>query len=197
MTVLVGQAGTGKGVVLAAAAQAWKQEGYRVLGTAVAGATAERLGADAKLDRTHTTDSLTAKAQHGSERLDAKTVVVMDEAGMADTHRLANLTDLTAKHGAKLVLVGDSAQLSPIGAGGMFAALKEKTPAAELREVHRARHEWERAAWAQVRAGEAERALASYQAHDRLHIADTRQQAAERMVADWTKRAWRPQRAAP
>ena len=53
--------------------------------------------------------------------------------------------------------------------------------------MHRAQHEWERDAWAQLRDGDAERALAAYQAHDRLHIADTREQAAERMVDDWDR----------
>ena len=42
--MLVGQAGTGKGVVIGTAASAWRREGYEVIGTAVAGATAERLG---------------------------------------------------------------------------------------------------------------------------------------------------------
>ncbi len=187
ITVLVGHAGTGKGVVLTAASEAWRSEGYRVVGTAIAGATAERLAADAHLERSLTTDGLIAKVEHGSERLDSKTVVVMDETGMADTRRLSHLAELTAEHESKLVLVGDSAQLSPIGAGGMFTELKEKVPSAELTEVHRARNEWERHAWAQVRDGNAERALAAYQARDRLHIADTRQQAAERMAADWNK----------
>jgi conjugative relaxase-like TrwC/TraI family protein len=80
MTVLEGQAGTGKGVVLAAASQAWREEGYTVVGTAVAGATAERLGADARLERSVTTDGLINGVERGRERLDAKTVVVMDEA---------------------------------------------------------------------------------------------------------------------
>jgi ATP-dependent exoDNAse (exonuclease V) alpha subunit len=44
-TVLVGQAGTGKGVVLRTAASAWQRESYEVIGTAVAGATARRLQA--------------------------------------------------------------------------------------------------------------------------------------------------------
>ena len=44
----------------------------------------------------------------------------------------------------------------------------------------------------QVRAGEAQRALATYQAHDRLHIADTREQAAEQMVATGTAHGSRP-----
>ena len=187
VSVLVGQAGTGKGVVLAAASEAWREEGYSVIGTAIAGATAERLGADARLERSFTTDALIGKAERGSEKIDSKTVVVMDEAGMADTRRLSRLAELAGQRRSKLVLVGDSAQLSPIGAGGLFAELKDKVPSAELTEVRRAQNEWERQAWAQVREGQSERALAAYQAHDRLHITDTREQAAERMVSDWNK----------
>jgi conjugative relaxase-like TrwC/TraI family protein len=183
--VLVGQAGTGKGVVISAATQAWQREGYQVIGTAVAGATAERLGADANLARSMTTDRLLGQADRGEINLNASTVVVMDEAGMADTNRLARLTELTARGESKLLLVGDQAQLSPIGAGGLFAAIQEHAPTAQLSEVHRAQHEWERQAWAQVREGESQRALASYQAHDRLHITDSREDAAQRMVSDW------------
>lgn len=187
VSVLVGQSGTGKGVVIRAAAGAWQREGYEVIGTAVAGATAERLGADAKLGRSLTTDALLARVDSGGLRVDAHTVVVMDEAGMADTARLAKLSELTARSQSKLVLVGDQAQLSPIGAGGMFAELQERVPTAELTEVRRANHEWEREAWKQVRAGEAPRALVSYQSHGRLHIYDTREQAAQRMVGDWDR----------
>ena len=182
---MVGQAGTGKGVVIRAAAAAWQREGYEVIGTAVAGATAERLGADAKLERSVTTDALIARVENGAISLDAHTVVVMDEAGMADTHRLSTLMEISARQQSKFVLVGDQAQLPAIGAGGMFATLQEQVPTAEVTEIHRATHAWEREAWKQVRAGEADRALASYRAHDRLHISDTREQAAERMVADW------------
>jgi conjugative relaxase-like TrwC/TraI family protein len=187
ITVLVGQAGTGKGVVLSAATDAWRQEGYRVIGTAIAGATAQRLQADANLNRVATTDSLIARAKNGSLTLNQNTVVVMDEAGMADTNRLADLAELTAGAQSKLVLVGDSAQLSPIGAGGLFKELEHNAPNAELIEVHRAQHQWEREAWAQVRGGQAATALAAYQAHDRLHITETREQAAQQIVVAWDK----------
>jgi conjugative relaxase-like TrwC/TraI family protein len=185
VSVLVGEAGTGKGVVVSAAARAWQREGYEVIGTAVAGATAKRLGADAALQQSVTTDALIARTQSGSVHLGPKTVVVMDEAGMADTNRLAALTELTARQQSKLVLVGDQAQLPSIGAGGMFAELQKHVPTATVSEVHRARHEWERDAWGQIRDGNSHRALAAYQAHDRLHITDTRDQAAERMVHAW------------
>jgi ATP-dependent exoDNAse (exonuclease V) alpha subunit len=157
------------------------------LGTAVAGATAERLGADAKTNQSLTTDALLSRVGMGTMTLDQSTVVVMDEAGMADTNRLSQVVQRTAEKEAKLVLVGDSAQLSPIGAGGLFNHVTDCAPNAELKEVHRAENRWEREAWAQVREGNATKALAAYQAHERLHIADTREQAAEKMVADWNE----------
>jgi conjugative relaxase-like TrwC/TraI family protein len=187
VSTLIGQAGTGKGVVLGAATNAWQNDGYKVIGTAVGGATAERLGADAKTDQSLTTDALLLRAEKGTMTLDKDTVVVMDEAGMADTNRLSQLVEQTNENGSKLVLVGDSAQLSPIGAGGLFSHLGDCAPTAELTDVHRAENQWEREAWAQVREGNATQALAAYQAHDRLHISDTREEAAAKMVGDWNE----------
>lgn len=187
ISLLVGRAGTGKGVVISAAARAWQLEGYEVIGTAVAGATAQRLKEDAGLDRSFTADGLCNGIDQGRIELGPKSVVVMDEAGMADTERLSRLTKLTDRSHSKLVLAGDAAQLSPIGAGGLFEALQDRVPTAELTEVHRANHEWERRAWEQVRDGEPGPALARYQAHDRLHVHDTRAQAAEALVSDWDK----------
>ncbi len=182
---LVGRAGTGKGVVVSTAARAWQLEGYEVIGTAVAGATAQRLGEDAKLDRSFTADGLCNGVEKGRVELGPRVVVVIDEAGMADTVHLARIAEITSESKSKLVLAGDAAQLGPIGAGGLFEQLRDRVPSAELTEVHRAQHDWERRAWEQVRNGEPGPALAQYQAHDRLHIHDTRAQAAEAMVADW------------
>ncbi|MHB1835000.1 MAG: MobF family relaxase [Solirubrobacteraceae bacterium] len=187
ISLLVGQAGTGKGVVLATASEAWRRDGYQVTGTAIAGATAERLAADANLERSRTTDSLLAAARNDRLHLAEKSVIVMDEAGMADTNRLSELVQLTQESNSKLVLVGDHAQLSPIGAGGLFTELQKHAPTAELTEVRRARHEWERDAWRQIRDGQAEQALAAYAEHERLHLSDDRNQAAERMVAAWDR----------
>jgi conjugative relaxase-like TrwC/TraI family protein len=185
VSVLVGQAGSGKGVVISAASEAWRKEGYEVIGTAIPGATVKRLGADAKLERSLTTDALINRVQNGDIRLDASTVVVMDEAGMADSKRLPRLVELTAARDSKLLLAGDAAQLPSIGAGGLFSQLQEHAPTAELAEVHRARHDWEKQAWMETRNGESARALARYQAHDRLHLHDTREQAAQAMVENW------------
>ena len=185
IAVLVGPAGTGKGVVISTAARAWQLEGTEVIGTSVAGATAQRLQNEASLDRSYSADELNYGIKDGRIRIGPNTVIVFDEAAMADHERLAPLVKLTAERGAKPLLVGDAAQLSGIGPSGLFAALEGKVPTAELHEVHRANHEWERQAWQQIRAGEPGPALAQYQAHDRLHIHNTRAEAAEAMVQNW------------
>ena len=185
VTVLVGEAGTGKGVVLGAAREAWEREGHRVIGTAVAGSAAQRLGVEAGFRETMTADALAHRVREGRLVLDSRSVVVFDEAAMADTRRLAQVVELTKEADAKLVLAGDQAQLSSIGAGGLFGEIAERAPAARLTEVHRANHEWERDAWRRLREGDAEAALAAYQARGRLHIEETREEAGERMVSDW------------
>jgi conjugative relaxase-like TrwC/TraI family protein len=194
VSVLIGQAGTGKGAVIGAAAEAWRTAGYDVIGTAVAGATAKRLQADARLERSMTTDALLYRASEGHLALGERTVVVMDEAGMADTRRLAALTALTERNRSKLLLVGDQEQLPSIGAGGMFAAVQQQVPTAQLSEVHRARQGWEREAWGRVREGEGARALAAYAARERLHVSDTRKQAVREMLDAWERaRSERPE----
>jgi len=85
---------------------------------------------------------------------------------MADTNRLNQLVERTAENDTKLVLVGDSAQLSPIGAGGLFDHVTDCAPTAQLTEVHRAENQWEREAWAHIREGNAAKALAAYQTKD-------------------------------
>jgi conjugative relaxase-like TrwC/TraI family protein len=187
VVVLVGRAGTGKGVVLSAAARAWRLEGREVHGTAIAGVTAQRLKEDAHLDHSHTTDGLIHGVENERIHLSGRSVVIMDEAGMADTERLSRLVEVTSEGRAKLVLAGDAAQLGPIGAGGLFPQLRDRVPSAELTEVHRAEHGWERRAWEQVREGEPGPALAAYHAHDRLHLHDTRAEATEAMVEEWDR----------
>ena len=106
---------------------------------------------------------------------------------MADTSRLERLTEMVERTGAKLVVIGDGAQLPSIGAGGMFDRLSHVAPCAELSTVHRTHDEGERRAWADLRAGRTDRAIAHYLANGRLHIADSRDEAAELAVRDWAR----------
>jgi conjugative relaxase-like TrwC/TraI family protein len=188
-SVLVGPAGTGKGVVIDAAARAEQLAGHETLGIAVSGSTAERLATDSPAleGATLTLDALVARAQAGKVHVGQATTVFLDEAGMVDHKRLAALTELIERSGAKLIAVGDGKQLPSIGPGGMFERLTEHAPTVELDTIHRTTDPHEQRAWGALRAGEPERAMAHYHAHGRLHLTDTRDQAAENAVQAWAQ----------
>jgi conjugative relaxase-like TrwC/TraI family protein len=186
--ILIGPAGTGKGVVIDAAARAEQLTGRETLGIAVAGSTAQRLAHDspALAERTLTLDALVARVDHGRLQVNEHTTIYLDEAGMADTSRLERLTDLVDRTGAKLVAIGDGAQLPSIGAGGMFDQLTAIAPRAQLSNVRRTLDRAEQRAWADLRAGRSDRAMAHYRSRGRLHMADTRDEAVEHAVKAWS-----------
>ncbi|HME01466.1 MAG TPA: MobF family relaxase [Solirubrobacteraceae bacterium] len=189
LAVLVGPAGTGKGVVIDAVARSQQTIGRETIGVAVAGSTAERLGADSPglAGATMTIDALVARARRGSVHVGPDTTVILDEGGMVDHKRMDALTNLIDRSGAKLVAVGDGRQLPSIGPGGMFDRLAGRARTVELGEIHRTSDPDERKAWAALRADEPERAMAHYRARGRLHFSDTREQAGERAVKDWAR----------
>jgi conjugative relaxase-like TrwC/TraI family protein len=190
-SVLVGPAGTGKGVVIDVAARAEQLAGRDTLGIAVSGSTAERLGTDSPALQggtlTLTLDALVARANTGTVHVGPDTTIFLDEAGMVDHKRLDALTELVERSGAKLIAVGDGNQLPSIGPGGMFDRLTGHAPTVELETIHRTTDPREQKAWQALRAGEPERAMAHYQAQGRLHLADTRDQAAENAVQAWAQ----------
>jgi conjugative relaxase-like TrwC/TraI family protein len=185
--ILVGPAGTGKGVVIDAAARAEQHTGHQTFGVAVSGSTAQRLGQDspALAGQTLTLDALVSRVQRGRLTVDQHTTVYFDEAGMADTDRLDRLTQVIEANGAKLVAIGDAAQLPSIGAGGMFARLPDIAPSAELSNIRRTLDPAEQQAWADLRAGRSDRAMAHYHQRGQLHITDTRDQAVEDAAQAW------------
>ena len=188
-SVLVGPAGTGKGVVIDATARAEQLAGRETIGIAVSGSNAERLGTDspALQGSTLTLDALTARANAGTVHVGPDTTIILDEAGMVDHKRLDALTDVVEASGAKLIAVGDGKQLPSIGPGGMFDRLTGHAPTVELETIHRTTDPREQRAWQALRAGEPERAMAHYKAQGRLHLADTRDQAAESAVQAWAQ----------
>ncbi|MGA2165452.1 MAG: MobF family relaxase [Solirubrobacteraceae bacterium] len=193
VAVLVGDAGAGKGVVIDTAARAEQHSGRETIGVAVSGSTAERLGQDSPALEGHTmtVDSLVARARSGSVELGEQTTVFFDEAGMGDTRRLDALTRTVDESGGKLVLIGDARQLPAIGAGGMFEEIERDAPTVRLQEVRRTSDPGERQAWADLRAGRAEEAMAHYQARGQLHFADTRDETIEAAVKQWSELAER------
>ena len=155
----------------------------------MSGSTAQRLGQDspALAGQTLTIDGLVTRVQHGKMSVGPDTTIYLDEAGMADTARLERLTDIVERTGAKLVAIGDGHQLPSIGAGGMFDRLTSITPSVELSNVRRTLDKGEQRAWADLRAGCSDRAMAHYHSRGQLFMSDTRDQALEHAVENWAR----------
>lgn len=108
-------------------------------------------------------------ARQTARDLTARTVVVMDEAGMAN-HRLgARVQAHVNRADAKLALIGDPEQIQPISAGAWYRLLIEKVVRpVELRDVHRQAEQWQRDATVALAAGkpaEAAGAVRTYAEH--------------------------------
>lgn len=118
-------------------------------------------------------------------RLRRGQLVIVDEASMAATFELDSLTAYARTAGAKLLLVGDWAQLSPVAAGGAFKLLAtDREDAPLLHDVRRFRHEWERAASLKLRVG-TKSAVAEYARHGRVRGGD-RESMLDELFANWT-----------
>jgi conjugative relaxase-like TrwC/TraI family protein len=188
VTLVVGRAGTGKTFALGAARHAWQLDGYRPLACAPTGIATVGLEAEG-FEEVATCDRLLADLERGQERLDSRTVLVVDEAGMLGSRKLTRLLNHAEQAQAKVVLVGDDRQLAAIDAGGGFRALRLRLGASELVENRRQHEAWEREALELVRGGLVEEAVAAYRAHDRVVAAESKPAATLALLNDWWK-AW-------
>jgi conjugative relaxase-like TrwC/TraI family protein len=190
LVVVVGEAGTGKTYALVAAARGWSADRGELRVAAPTWRAANVLRSEgleatslarllAELDRA---------AAEGRAPLRPGSVVVVDEAGMVDSRALARMIDHAQEAEAKLVLIGDPAQLGEIEAGGLFAAIAQRTEPILLDEVIRHRHELERDAAKLIREGEGREAISVYQGAERVTISEDPAARREAMVADWWQR---------
>jgi ATP-dependent exoDNAse (exonuclease V) alpha subunit len=184
LDVVVGKAGAGKTLALAAARQSWETSGSRVLGTALSARAARSLRDGSGIE-SETLARLFTELEDGRIDLQPDDVIVVDEAGMVGTRDLARLMAISDAAGAKVILVGDPRQLPEIAAGGALAALIRRVGAIELTENRRQREAWERGALDALRFGRPTVALATYERAGRIETAPTMTETQASLVAHW------------
>lgn len=184
--VLVGPAGAGKTAAMNALRRAWETEhgAGSVVGLAPSAVAAQVLADDLGIETENTAKWWTNHLMYG-ETFDAGQLVILDEASLAGSLSLDRITALAAEAGAKVLLVGDYAQLQSVDAGGAFGLLVgDRDGAPELVDIHRFTHAWEKTASLGLRHGHTE-VIDTYLDHGRIIEGDT-----ETMI-DTTYHAWR------
>jgi conjugative relaxase-like TrwC/TraI family protein len=129
--------------------------------------------------------SAVGRLEQRRDRLDANTVLLVDEAGMVGTRKLARLLDKANRAEAKVILIGDDRQLSSIDAGGGFRGLRLRLGASELTQNRRQQAEWEQQALELVRRFQVEQAVSLYREHDRVVLAETKDELTRGLLEDW------------
>src|SRR5215217_8059486 len=175
LQLAIAPAGTGKTTAMSTLASAWSDSGGQVLGLAPSAAAAAQLR-DATGAPAETLAKLTWSLQHGdlpewAARIGPSTLVIIDEAGMADTLSLDTAVQFVIGRGGSARLIGDDQQLAAIGAGGILRDIKHAHGAVQLSELHRFTNPAEAHATLALRDGNPD-SLDFYLNQGRVHVGD-------------------------
>lgn len=170
-------AGAGKTHSLKVLRAAAHRAGKQVLVLAPTGKAVDEAMRDEAGDRGLTVAKALQLIEADQLGVDRRTVIIVDEASMVGTPDLKKLLACAVVGRAKMVLVGDPYQLSPVKKrGGMFENLCDDLPWSQrLAEVWRMRTEEERDASLALRSAHGNRlrkAVGWYRTRGRLHTGD-------------------------
>ena len=186
LCIIQGRAGVGKSYVLGAIREAHECSHFRVLGLA----PTHKVTMDLKKDgfkEAKTCHSFLFAFKNGREKLDSKTVVVVDEAGMLGTTLSVELFNVIKSSGAKLVLVGDDRQLSSVERGGAFKFLSERYGAVELRDVRRQSIAWQKAVSEALAEGKIKDAVQLLEDNKAISWAPTKEESHSELLKTWSR----------
>jgi DNA primase catalytic core len=175
LQLAIAPAGAGKTTAMRALAAAWTKDDSTVIGLAPSAAAAAQLRdqiggvADTLAKLTWSADHHDLPGWVGS--IGPSTLVVIDEAGMADTLTLDAAVQFIVGRGGSVRLVGDDQQLDAIGAGGILRDIAHTHGAVRLTELHRFTDPAEGFASLALRDGRPE-ALGFYLDQHRVHVGD-------------------------
>jgi len=191
LQLAIAPAGTGKTTALTVLADAWTSGGGTVIGLAPSAAAAHVLaghldGAPCEtlaklahsLDHPETAPEWTLTIGPGS-------LVIIDEAGMADTPTLDLIVNVVTTLGGSVRVIGDDHQLTAVAAGGILTDLAHTDGTVRLEEVLRFTDPAEAAASIALRDGDPA-AIAFYVDNQRLHPADSTSITSQ-ILGSWTR----------
>jgi hypothetical protein len=147
LTVLLGLPGVGKTTLMELLQREAQVTGRTVVGITLAQAAANRLQSEAGFECVNSAYALLHDSP-SRELIPRNGLTVVDEGYMLDSRSMLPLLRTARERNSSVQTLGDTHQISPIGAGGAFrilvAAAKEAGSYSELTLIHRQKREWHR-----------------------------------------------------
>lgn len=190
LALIEGRAGAGKSYTMGAIREAHEQGGFRVIGLAPTNTVAQDLRAalGAGIAQTSTVHLALLRQEKGREPAwDARTALLVDEAAMLDARTMGRLLARADQCGAKVILVGDDRQLASVERGGLFAEMRQRHGAAEIRDIRRQAEDWQRQASRDFSEGRIGEGLAAYDQRGFVRWTNRTDEAKAALVADWAQ----------
>lgn len=172
LCVIQGRAGAGKSYTMGAARDAFEGDGWRVVGLAPTNTVSRDMHTDGFREASTVHAELLRQEKAPTnprsrvKAWDRKTVVFVDEAAMLDNRTMHRLLEQADVSGAKVVMIGDDAQLASIQRGGMYTEIRQKTDSALISLVRRQKQDWMRQASMDLADGKIKEAMTAYREHD-------------------------------
>ena len=184
----IAPAGSGKTTAMNALSRAWTAAGGSVIGLAPSAAAAAALG-EQLVGYSDTLAKLVWSLRNGEApgwvaAIGPSTLVIIDEAGMADTLSLDTVVRHVLDRGGSVRLIGDDQQLAAIGAGGVLRDIQATHGALRLNELVRFTDRAEGSASLALRGGHTS-ALGFYLDQRRIHVGDATTMADD-LFAAWS-----------
>jgi len=200
MLIMEGTAGAGKSFTLNAVREVYEnmpgrtpqdEPGCDILGTAISWNAAMVLEEEAELKGCVAMAGLLIEMdraeKEGRDYFKRRTLVIVDEAGLASTAELTRLMRHCAKsrHPVRLILTGDSFQLAPVSAGNALEALVEANGSARLDFIRRQQQDSHKSAVKHFCHKRAQNGLFIYWQQEAIHFCKDAESRYKRVVGDF------------
>ena len=195
-----GTAGAGKSFSLNAIREIYENvpprrpgeaKGYDIIGTALSWTATKVLEESAGLSGGMAIEGFVRKmkdaASKGQDFFKRRTVVVVDEAGLAPTELVHQILYYAKKseQSVRVILTGDSLQLNPVQAGNALELLVEECGSTRLDTIRRQKQASHRQAVKHFCFGRAEKGLYTYHQQEAVHFLQDRAALFDRVVGDY------------
>ncbi|MGY4349737.1 ATP-dependent exoDNAse (exonuclease V) alpha subunit [Bradyrhizobium sp. GM7.3] len=168
--------------------EAAHRSGLKVLGLTPTWVAADELsqscGVDARAIAKWRYDHLNGQ----STDIDAATLIVIDEVGLAGVRELESVLKVAHEAHAKVVCFGDRRQLQSVRGGSALRAVADVVArGAVLSQVRRQQVPWQRAASMVMAKGDPEAGLRAYAKNERLELVSGEPEAQARVIQVWNE----------